>query len=221
MKFQHGISTTQCKYLFRKSKEGSFHQQLKTDITGINDFDVSSSKKIIYRRNAKCTSGRKAVTVCETMGKNNTRPRNFVNRERVSETIYKSPSSGEYTKHNKNVRTTISASAPRNISLPREGSYSESKNSSRGVSEQHFSCGKEGWEKPSGDKSEKTKCIHPLQALQNGKFALPEISSGTKQFPLQDRSQRRLPCNCSQQTVIKICKIQEVRPTLPVSLPLF
>ena len=26
----------------------------------------------------------------------------------------------------------------------------------RGVSEQHFSCGKEGWGKPSGDKSEKT-----------------------------------------------------------------
>ena len=44
--------------------------------------------------------------------KNYTRPRNFVNSERVSDTIHKSPSSEEASKHNKNVRTTISASGP-------------------------------------------------------------------------------------------------------------
>ena len=45
-KLQYGSSATQGKYLFRKSKGGSFHQQLKTDTTGINDYDNSSSKKI-------------------------------------------------------------------------------------------------------------------------------------------------------------------------------
>ena len=82
------------------------------------------------------------------------------------------------------------------------------------VSEQHFSCEKEGWGKPSSDKSEKTQCIHPLRALQNGRFALPAISSGTKRFSAQDRSQRRLLCNSSQQTAIKICEIQDARDTL-------
>ena len=47
-KFQHGGSATQGKYLFRKSKGDSFHQQLKTGTTDINDSDISSSKKIIY-----------------------------------------------------------------------------------------------------------------------------------------------------------------------------
>ena len=77
--FKHGSSATQGKYLFRKSKGGSFHQQLKTGTIGINDFDTSSSKKIIYRRNTKCTTGRKAITVCKTVGTNYTRPINFVN----------------------------------------------------------------------------------------------------------------------------------------------
>ena len=48
-----------------------------------------------------------------------------------------------------------------------------------------------------------------------------EISSGTKRFPLQERSQRRLLCNYSQQTVTKICEIPVLRQPLRVSLPLF
>ena len=106
------------------------------------------------------------------------------------------------------------------ISVSGEGSYSEGRKSSGGVSEQHFSCGKERWRKPYCDKSEKTQCSHPLRALQNGRFALSEISSGTKRLPVQDRSQRRLLCNSSQQTVIKICEIQVVRQPLRVSLSL-
>ena len=196
-KFQYGSSATQGKYLF-----GSFHQQLKTGTTGINDFDTSSSKKIIYPRNTRCTTGRKAISVGKTVEKNYTRPRNFVNSEGVSDTIHKSPSSGEASKYNKNVRTTVSASGPGNIRVAGEGSYSESRNSSRGVSEQPFTCWNGGWGKPSVDKSEKTQCIHPLRALQNGRFALSKISSGRKRFPVQDRYQRRLRCNSSQQTVI-------------------
>ena len=72
-KFQQGSSATQGKYLFRKSKGGFWHPQLKTGTTGINDFHTSSSKKIIYRRNTKCTTGRKAITICKTVGKNYTR----------------------------------------------------------------------------------------------------------------------------------------------------
>ena len=60
-------------------------------------------KKIIYRRNTKCTTGRKTISVYKTMEKSYTRPRNFVNSEGVSDTIHKSHSSGEGSKHNKNV----------------------------------------------------------------------------------------------------------------------
>ena len=220
-KFRYGSSATQGKYLFRKSRGGSFQQQLKTGTTGINDFDTSSSKKIIYRGNTKCTTGRKAISVCKIVEKNYRRPKNVVNSEGVSDTIHKSPSSGEASKHSKNVRTTIYAGRPGNIRLAGEGSYSESRNSSRGVSDQLFSCGKKGQGEPSGDKSEKTQCIHPLRALQNERFALSEISSGIKRIPVQDRSQRRLLCNSSQQAVIKICEIQVVRQPLRVSLPFF
>ena len=129
-KFQHRGAATQGKYLFRKSKGGSFHQQLKTGITGVNNFDTFDSKKM------------KAITVCKAVGKNYMRARNFVNCEGLSDTIRKSPSSREASKHNKNVRTTISASGPENIRVAGEGSYLESRNSSRGVSEQHFSGGK-------------------------------------------------------------------------------
>ena len=108
----------------------------------------------------------------------------------------------------------------RNIRVAGEGSYQESRNRSRRVSEQSFSCGK-GWGNPSGDKFEKTQHIYPLRALQNRRFALPEISSGKKRFPVQDGSQRPLLCNSSQQTVIKICEIQVVRQPLRVFLPLF
>ena len=116
---------------------------------------------------------------------------------------YQIPFTG--TKHNKNVRATISASAPGNVKVAGEGSYPGTRNNSRGVSERQFSSAKEGWEKLSGNQSEKTQSIHLLLALQNERFALREISFGTKRFPVQDRSQRRLLSNCSQQTVIKIC----------------
>ena len=100
------------------------------------------------------------------MGKIYTQPRNFDNSEGVSDTIHKSPSSGEASKHNKNVATTISASGPGNIRVAGEGSYSESRNSLRGVSEQLFLVEKKDGGKPPNDKSEKTQCIHPLRALQ-------------------------------------------------------
>ena len=50
---------------------------------------------------------------------------------------------------------------------------------------------------------------------------MSEISFETKQFSVQDRSQRRFPSNSFQQTVIKICKIQMVRQPLRFSMPLF
>ena len=50
---------------------------------------------------------------------------------------------------------------------------------------------------------------------------MSEISFGKKRFPVQDRSKRRLFCNFSQQTVIKIYEIQVVGQPLRVSLPLF
>ena len=53
----------------RKSKGGSFHQQLKTGNAGISDFDTSCSKKIIYRRNTKFTTSRKTISVCKTVEK--------------------------------------------------------------------------------------------------------------------------------------------------------
>ena len=53
------------------------------------------------------------------------RPRNSVSSEGVSDTIHKSPSSGEASKHNENVRSTIPASAPGNIRGAGEGIYSE------------------------------------------------------------------------------------------------
>ena len=51
---QHKVNTS----LIRKSKGGSFHQRLKAGTTGINDFDTSTSKKIIYQKNTKFTTGR-------------------------------------------------------------------------------------------------------------------------------------------------------------------
>ena len=33
--------------------------------------------------------------------------------------------------------------------------------------------------------------MHPLQALQNGKFALSEISSETKRNPMQNKKQKK------------------------------
>ena len=90
-----------------------------------------------------------------------------MNSEGVSDTIQPFPSSGETS-----IRTTISASGPGNIRVSGEGTYLESRNSSRGVSEQHFSCGKERWGKPPGDKSEKTQSIHALLALQKQNYFL-------------------------------------------------
>ena len=57
-------------------------------------------RKIIYQRDTKCNTWRKAISICKTVEKNYTRPINFVNSEGVSDTIDKSPSSGEASKHN-------------------------------------------------------------------------------------------------------------------------
>ena len=105
------------KYLFRKSKSGPKIQ------------DRSSSKKIIYGGNTKCTTGRKATTVYKTVGKNYVQPINFFNCEGVSDTIYKSPSSGEASKHNKNVRATFSASGKGNIRVARSRKQKQLKKS--------------------------------------------------------------------------------------------
>ena len=45
-KFQCGSSATKVKYLFTKYKESSFHQQLKTGTTVINDYNTFSSNKL-------------------------------------------------------------------------------------------------------------------------------------------------------------------------------
>ena len=108
------------------------------------DFDASSSKRVIYWRDIKRTTGRITISVCKTVKENYTRPRYFVNSERVSDTIHRSPISGEVSKHNKDIRATICASGPGNIRVAGEGWYSESSNSSRQVSEQPLPCGKEG-----------------------------------------------------------------------------
>ena len=49
-------------------------------------------------------------------------------------------------------------------------------------------------EKTCGNKSENENIqyIHPLQALQNGKFALSEISSETKRNPKQKNKQKQI-----------------------------
>ena len=200
------INTVNSKVRFNIVAKGSFRMEVQqyrvnTSLQNLNEVPFTSSKKIIYRRNIKFTTSRKAITVCKTVGKNNTQPRNFVNKEGVSDTIQKSRSSGEASKHNKNVIITFSASGPGNIRVAGEGTYSENRNNSRGISEQHFSYEKDRWGKPSSDKSEKTQCIHLLRALQNGRFALSEISSRRKRLLVQNRSQRRLLCNSSHQNV--------------------
>ena len=96
-------------------------------------------------------------------------PRNFVISEGILDTIHKSPSSGTASKHNKNVRTAISASGPGNVKVAGEGSYSEWRNSSRGVSDKRFSYMKEGCEKTSGNNFEKTQCIHPFTSTSKWK----------------------------------------------------
>ena len=131
--------------------------------------------------------------------------RNFVNSEGVSDTILKYLSSEEASKHNKNNRTTNSTIEPGKIRVAEKGSYPESRNSSRGVSELPFSCRKEALWKPSAHKSEKTRYIQLLHALQNRSFALSEIFSRTKRFAVQGRSPRRLLRNSSQQRIIEIC----------------
>ena len=105
------------KYLFRKSKSGPKIQ------------DTSSSKKIIYGGNTKCTTGRKATTVYKTVGKNYVQPINFFSCEGVSDTIYKSPSSGEASKQNKNVRATFCASGKGNIRVARSRKQKQLKKS--------------------------------------------------------------------------------------------
>ena len=57
-----------------------------------------------------------------------------------------------------------------------EGSYSESRNGSRGVSEKPFSCGKKGWGEPSDDKSGKTQYIEhfKIEGLHCLKFLLKQ-----------------------------------------------
>ena len=113
------------------------------------------------------------------------RPRNCVNSEGVSDTIRKSPGSGEASKHNKNVRTTISAGGLGNIRVTGEESYSESRNNSTGVSGKPFFCVKEGWGTPTGNKSKKLNTFIPyehfkMEGLHCLKFLLEK-----KQSPVQ------------------------------------
>ena len=102
----------------------------------------------------------------------------------VSDNIHKSLSSGEASKHNRNIRRTISASGLGDIRVAGEGSYSESRNIPRGVSEQPFSCGKEEWGEASGDKSEKAQYVYPLRELQNGRLRL-KIEAQVVRQPLR------------------------------------
>ena len=188
-KFQYGSSAIQGKYLFRKSRGGSFQQQLKTGTTDINDFDTSSSKKIIYRGNTKCTTGRKAISVCKTVEKNYRRPRNFVNSEEVSDTIHKSHSSGEASKHNK-MSEQQSLLVHQEISeLLEKGAIQKAETAQEEFLINVFLVGKKDRGNRPVINLKKTQCIHLLRALQNERFALSEISSGTKRFPVQDRSQ--------------------------------
>ena len=43
--------------------------------------------------------------------------------------------------------------------------------------------------------------MHPLQALQNGKFALSEISSETKRNPMQNKKQKKYTHNNTYFTI--------------------
>ena len=89
-------------------------------------------RKIIYQRGTKCSTCRKAISICKTAEKNYTRLTNFVNSEGVSDTIHKSPSSGEASKRNKNVKTTISASGPEISELLEKGAIQKAETAQEG-----------------------------------------------------------------------------------------
>ena len=167
------INMVDSKVRFTIIVEGNFNMgvqqhKVNTYLENLKEVPFTNNSKLVPLTSMTLIhpAVRKLFTeVCKTVEKNYRQPRIFFNSEGVSDIIHKSPGSGVASKHNKNVRTTISACAPGNIRVAGEGSYSESRNNLRGVSEQPFSCGKEGWGTPSGDTSEKTKYIHTLRAL--------------------------------------------------------
>ena len=145
-------------------------------------------------------------------------PRNFVINDGVLDTIHNFPVQEE-------LRNTIKMSARQTLlaseEIPEfmEGAIQKAETAQEQFLSNHFLVRKKDGENCPVINLKKSKYIHPLRA--NERFVLSEISSRTKQFPIQDRYQRRLLRNSSQQTIIDIGEIQMVRQPIWVSLPLF
>ena len=156
---------------FRKSKEGSTHPQAKTGATTMSRNSTSSNERIIYQRNTKCTTSRKTILVFKELTKTRSKWRNFVSSKGVSDPIYKSPSSGEPCKPNKNFKPISFDSKPGNMRVVGIATQKlEDRNSSRRISEQSFFVAKKDGENCPVINLKKTKHICSLRRLQSGRF---------------------------------------------------
>ena len=94
-KFQHGSSATHGKYLFRKSKGVLFHQQLKFLPLASMTFIHPVVRKLSTKEIQNVPLAGRLSQFVKQWEKKYTRPRNYVNSERISDTIHKSPSYGK------------------------------------------------------------------------------------------------------------------------------
>ena len=157
-----------------------------------NSFSSNTKKIIFQTKNSKICSSREDKGISPSLETTDKRSRALA----FSRRLPNSSSNGDGSKSTKVKSGTAKTSRSGSEGNVGKGFHLSLK---RGIFEQFVSDQQKRWREPTSDKFEGSELVHSLQALQDGRFALPEICVAKSGLHVQNRPEGCiLQCSSTQ-----------------------
>ena len=181
----------------------------------------SNTKKIIFQtNNSKMCSSREDNGISPGFETTDKRSRALGFSRRLPNSSSNGTSTGEGSKSTKVKSGAAKTSRPGSEGNAEKGFHFKSLSLKSGIFEQFVSDQQKRWRKPTSHKFEGCESVYFLQALQDGRFALPEICVTKRGLHVLNRPERCILQCSSTQRFMKISTVSLGRELVRVPVPM-